>query len=336
MINEKVAIIVPVFNVEKYLYKCLDSLINQTYKTIEIILVDDGSFDSSGKICDELAKKDNRVIVIHKQNKGVAEARISGFNQSKSPYICFVDADDYIMEDFISDAMAIIERYKVDFVQSQYVKIFKEKTHEVRRKVSGYFDKEGIEKLLSTTFLYDKSINKAAISQMIWGSVIKREFVYDSLMAGRGLKWSEDNIALYKLMLSINSMYIMDKFYYCYVQHDGQVSNKYTPELWNQKMELYNRYLVMDKKKQIRNQLKLSTWNFIIKKIIHSQMFKYYNTPNSFSIQLNEISNNKSWIDFFDDFIIGLGFKENIKFLLLKYHFFRLYYYLFKIFAKKK
>lgn len=95
----KISIIVPVYRVESYLKKCINSLINQSLRDIEIILVDDGSSDDCGKICDEYAKKDNRVRVIHKQNEGLSEARNVGIMAAESPYIGFVDSDDYVAED---------------------------------------------------------------------------------------------------------------------------------------------------------------------------------------------------------------------------------------------
>ena len=91
-----VSIIIPVYNVENYLPACLDSVINQTYHNIEIILVDDGSTDKSGKICDKYAAKDNRIKVLHQNNYGVAIARINSFNISTGSLVMFVDADDYI------------------------------------------------------------------------------------------------------------------------------------------------------------------------------------------------------------------------------------------------
>lgn len=96
---ELISIIVPVYNVEEYLPKCLDSIINQTYKNLEIILVDDGSTDNSGKICDEYAFKDNRIKVIHKVNGGLSDARNAGLDICTGDYIGFVDSDDYIDKD---------------------------------------------------------------------------------------------------------------------------------------------------------------------------------------------------------------------------------------------
>ena len=97
----KVSIIVPVYNVEKYLEKCLDSIVKQTYENIEIILVDDGSTDKSGTILDQYAEMDNRISVIHKKNEGVSTARNTGIEAARGEYICFADADDYLMPDYV-------------------------------------------------------------------------------------------------------------------------------------------------------------------------------------------------------------------------------------------
>ena len=93
---EVISVIVPVFNVEEYISECLDSILNQTYKQLEVILVDDGSTDRSGVICDSYAKKDSRVQVIHQKNSGVASARNAGLDRARGPYITFADSDDFI------------------------------------------------------------------------------------------------------------------------------------------------------------------------------------------------------------------------------------------------
>ncbi len=98
-----VSIIVPVYNVEKYIEKCIDSILNQTYKDFELILVDDGSTDNSGVICDEYAKKDNRIKVIHKVNGGVSHARNMGLEVALGKYVVFCDSDDYVSSQYLND-----------------------------------------------------------------------------------------------------------------------------------------------------------------------------------------------------------------------------------------
>lgn len=112
MKNDLVSIIVPVYNVEKYLKKCVDSIINQTYKNLEIVLVDDGSTDNSRNICDEYAKKDSRIKVIHKQNGGLSDARNVGIDNSKGKYITFIDSDDTIENDYVEYLYSLLKKYK--------------------------------------------------------------------------------------------------------------------------------------------------------------------------------------------------------------------------------
>ena len=97
----KVSVIIPVYNVEKYLQRCFDSVVNQTLKDIEIILVNDGSTDSSGEMCDRLAKTDNRVKVIHKENGGLSDARNVGIEAAKGEFLSFIDSDDYVVPDML-------------------------------------------------------------------------------------------------------------------------------------------------------------------------------------------------------------------------------------------
>ena len=114
MEKDKVSIIVPVYNVEKYIEKCLKSLISQSDKNIEIILIDDGSKDNSGKICDTYKRKDSRIKVIHKENAGVSEARNLGIQKATGRYLCFVDADDFVMNDYIEYMHQLIVKESSD------------------------------------------------------------------------------------------------------------------------------------------------------------------------------------------------------------------------------
>lgn len=120
--NLYLSVIIPVYNVELYLNKCLKSVVEQTYKRLEIILVDDGSTDNSGNICDQYAKIDNRIIVIHKENAGVSAARNDGIEHATGGYICFIDSDDWIESDYFELAVEYINKYRPVCLINNYVK----------------------------------------------------------------------------------------------------------------------------------------------------------------------------------------------------------------------
>ena len=120
--NKLISIIIPIYNTETFLRQCVDSVINQTYKNLEIILVDDGSTDNSGKICDEYALKDNRIKVIHKKNGGVSSARNAGLDIAKGDYIGFVDSDDFIEKDMYESLLNTIIRTKSQVVVCNWFK----------------------------------------------------------------------------------------------------------------------------------------------------------------------------------------------------------------------
>jgi len=121
--EELISIIVPVYKVEKYIDKCINSILNQTYKKLEIILVDDGSPDNSGKICDSFAKQDNRIKVIHKENGGVSSARNKGLEVASGQWITFVDSDDWIENDFCELLLNNAITYNADIVLCGYNRV---------------------------------------------------------------------------------------------------------------------------------------------------------------------------------------------------------------------
>lgn len=119
-----ITVIVPVYNVEKYLRRCVASIIGQTYQNLEVILVDDGSTDSSGSLCDELAIKDNRIKVIHKKNGGLSSARNCGMDVSTGEYIAFVDSDDWIVLDTYEYMLNLMDHYDADIVDISICETF--------------------------------------------------------------------------------------------------------------------------------------------------------------------------------------------------------------------
>lgn len=182
-----VTIVVPVYNVEKYLSKCIDSIIHQTYKKIEIILVDDGSTDSSGKICDDYKKADNRIKVIHKKNAGVSSARNIGIDEANGEFICFVDSDDYLSNNYVEYMLGLNKKTNADFCLS-------------KRCYSTQKDLELTDKTDNVKVLNSIEATELLLSQEIfigcWNKIYKLDLLRnnnirfcESLYYGEGLKF---------------------------------------------------------------------------------------------------------------------------------------------------
>lgn len=216
--NPLISIIVPVYNVEKYLSKCLDSIVNQTYKNLEIILVDDGSTDNSGDICDEYANKDNRIKVIHKENGGLSDARNKGMNIAKGEYVGFVDSDDYIAKDMYEYLYAFAVKNDLDVAMCASCDVYEDKIIYPKNFESIILDKK--EKIIENIFI--NPFGGAAVS------VCSKLFKYDVIKNIRfdlG-KTYEDVYFLLKWIANTNKFGRCDKVKYYYVQRGESITHQ--------------------------------------------------------------------------------------------------------------
>lgn len=255
MSNPTISIIVPVYNVEQYLHQCLDSILAQSFTNWECILVDDGSIDNSGEICDEYAKKDSRFEVIHKKNEGVAIARITAFERSRAELITFVDADDYIDNNYIIHLYSCIVNHNVDFSCCQFETVMNDNLIKVERTSFGYFDRVAIENLLRTNFLYSHQLGMSEIPLYLWGKMIKRTFVENILNAGLGLWYGEDMVAIINLAQQVSTMFVSNESHYYYVIHEGQATKKTDKIRWDANVRLWNRIDEVDVMQWFKDQL---------------------------------------------------------------------------------
>ena len=251
-----VSIIVPIYNTQEYLAKCLDSLVKQTYKNIEIILVDDGSLDQCLSICKAFAQKDTRIKIITQKNSGVASARINGFLHSTGELIMFVDSDDYISNDMVRSMLDTQQKYLVDMVCSQYYDVIDEKIVVTPiRPEPGYYDKKKLKRFLSEKFLYDKSTRLAGITGFLCTRLIKRNFVQAALDIGRNLIHSEDQLGLFVILSNINNMYVMREPLYYYVKRTGQATSVYNEKYWHNFEDFFSKLKECDKNNYLSTQL---------------------------------------------------------------------------------
>lgn len=170
----KVSVIVPVYNSEDYVGKSIESLMRQTLKEIEIILVDDGSKDNSGKICDEYAKKDERIVVIHKENGGLADARNAGMKVVKGKYIMFLDADDLFEEDSCEHMYNTIEKNGVDYVIGNYQMMNEDGT----RWENSAFDQEKYKDF--KLHIHDFKNSFFVMNSTAWNKIYRTQFLIDN------------------------------------------------------------------------------------------------------------------------------------------------------------
>ena len=224
MTKELISIIVPVYNVEKYLKKCVDSIVNQTYKNLEIILVDDGATDNSGKICDELVELDNRIKVYHKKNGGLSDARNYGVERATGDYIGFVDSDDYIDAEMYEKLYEAIKKENVDVAECNLKIVYPEKTdlftdqkyYQICNKQEYLEEYLKIEKIFGSACV---RLTKADIAR-------KLKFPVGKLY--------EDTYYAYDLIGIVDKYVIVDNPYYNYLMRENSITNaKFNPRIFD-------------------------------------------------------------------------------------------------------
>jgi glycosyltransferase involved in cell wall biosynthesis len=222
-----ISIIVPVYNVDKYLRKCVDSIISQTYKNLEIILVDDGSPDSSPMICDEYASKDKRVRAVHRENGGLSAARNTGIDISSGDYILFVDSDDYIDSNLVEYLLKNIINNDSDIATVSF-KLFYDNA-ETKRKDAYLFQKTQVINMAPIDTLID-SLYEHSSTFHAWGKLYKRE-LFDNIRYPEG-RLFEDTGTTYKLILKSKKISISTAKKYHYLTRQGSILHSgFSPKL---------------------------------------------------------------------------------------------------------
>lgn len=214
------SLIIPFYNIEKYLTQCLDTIINQTYKNIQIILVDDGSTDLSGRICDEYADKDPRIIVIHKENGGLVSARKAGLRRATGEYVVYVDGDDWIELNAVEHMVDTIERTKADIVLFDHYENTGESQIIVRNIAKeGLYDKGKLLRYIYPHMISGEHFFEWQIFPAVWDMIISRNLLekcqYD---VDNTITMGEDASCKYPCLLLANTVYIERKAFYHYRQ----------------------------------------------------------------------------------------------------------------------
>lgn len=212
----EISIIVPVYNVEKYLDRCIKSILGQTFRDFEVILINDGSTDNSANICDRYSKKDERIKVIHKNNEGVSKARNLGIKLARGNYLVFVDSDDWIENDFLELLYKGIKQLNTDIVISGYV-------YEKNGKIINNF-KKSVEKIFSRDEIRYEFFKQDKFLWTIYDKIFKKELFVNKNF-NSNLKIGEDMLLCWQLLNSVNNIGYIPLYKYHY---DISASNTMT------------------------------------------------------------------------------------------------------------
>lgn len=228
-----ISIIVPIYNVEKYIRQCVDSILNQTYRDIEIILVDDGSPDNCAEICDNYAKKDGRVKIVHKKNGGLMSARQAGLRAATGEYVGFVDGDDWIEPDMYGHFADVIKKYKPDMALCEFIFAYPNQDVLSSQKLSKeYFSKEEITGELYPTLLFKTPYYNFGINPCCWSKVFRREILENNLYrVTPKIKIGEDAAFTYPCILECQNIAYVDEYLYHYRSNPDSMTNSYDDKL---------------------------------------------------------------------------------------------------------
>lgn len=281
-----VSIIVPVYNVEEYLPKCLDSIVSQTYKDIEIILVDDGSSDNSGSICDEYASSDSRIKVIHKVNGGVSSARNCGIRISKGKYVCFIDSDDTVENTYVEVLVSSYLGEDVELVLCNIKDIYHNK----------FYNKREIIKNLSGIFFddYHKLVNllRVPVIKLYRADIIKSNNLYFK----EKVNSAEDQIFNFQYYRFVKKYLYNDSALYNYYHRtNNSLSQKCTLKAYEnnlEKLSIEKEFLEQNKIFMAKNILTEHAITCIVEFGIIEDNNNYY------SQFLNRVHNVLVYIDF--------------------------------------
>ena len=211
-----VSVIVPVYNVEYVIENCIESILSQTFTDFELVLVDDGSPDNSGRICDEYAKKDDRVIVIHKENGGVSSARNVGIDRAKGKYICFVDSDDYVSKDYLKTLIDVKKNNKADNIWCYFKTVDKYSERIDCKEVSPEtnLEKYTVKDIMT---LHEKWLDAGPVCKLYISDIIKE----NNLKFDDSLSLGEDLIFNFVYLDYTNkNIIVINKELYFYLQNN--------------------------------------------------------------------------------------------------------------------
>ena len=243
MENPLISVIVPIYNVERYLPKCIESIINSTYTNLEILLIDDGSTDQSAQICSNFTKIDNRILVVTKENGGLSSARNLGLDRAKGKFICFVDADDFIHPEMITVLYKQLADGNTDFAYCQYTKVYENESIQYNNIPQSYTVEEKDRDMAFQTLLSEELEIKLA-----WNKLYRAELFRDLRYKEGYLH--EDEFLIHHLLGKIKKIKKVNVSLYYYLQRQNSIMGSLSLKRVNHTIQAYEDRITFIRSKQ--------------------------------------------------------------------------------------
>lgn len=294
-----ISVIIPVYNVEKYLEECVNSVLAQTYKNIEIILVDDGSTDSSGKLCDKFKEQNSTVQVIHQKNAGLSDARTAGLNLATGKYAYFLDSDDYISDDALEKLCMIAENDSSDIVFFDAHSFLDESDEEIKqnyKRKNVYKTKSGIE-------IFEEMQKNGEFHSSVPLMFIRREFLSENNISFiSGIYYEDMAFTFEALCLAETVSQCAESFYFRRYRKDSIMTSKKNRKYFDSTVVLYKHILQFAE----RN---MRIGNIAVKRYIARISYNVFNNYNALS-KADKKSEAKSFADIKKDIIKNNAFDD--------------------------
>ncbi len=328
----KISVVIPVYNVEKYLHRCVESILNQTFQDFEIILIDDGSKDHSGQICDDYEQQDKRIKVIHKKNARVAAARNDGLEIAKGKYISFIDSDDWIEPEMFQEMFDKAEELNLDVIMCDFKKKFSNVEEKRTQPIRGglYSEEDIINELFPCLIMYEHIELPPTISN--WVCLFNLEFLKTKHISyEEDVHYCEDSILGSKVLYHAkNFYYLKGHYYYNYFYNPNSTTNTYNNKKWNSYLKINERlieYFGEATEFNFSRQIKINMLYFTLNTL--GQLEYSGNDPKERRMMIKNIMFHPSVMNLFKDFKLPkVPWKMKVIILLIKYKMVRLYSFL--------
>lgn len=282
--GELISVIVPIYRVENYLAQCIESIVNQTYRNLEIILVDDGSDDRCGEICDLYAERDSRIKVIHKKNGGADDARKVGIQKAAGTYVGYVDGDDWIEPKMYERLMYYIEKYHVDVVESGVIDSWEtEKKMRVPFLEEGVFKGERFSKMIAPKVIYSGNFFQHGISPYLVTKLFRKDKIFKyQMMPEPSNNIVDDAMCTFPCIIESRSLYITHECYYHYRVRENSAKRLIRKDIAPTVMKYYKDWVTRCTVRKFNDNIENQVQYFVLYLLIAKAVYVFDNPQSEF------------------------------------------------------